>query len=144
MSGLTKKVKTLSNVYVPGSNINIGGLSDWTDTGLNVTLPQAGTYLVYYNITTTYSHSGTFDNHWVEGRIYNNTASAVVAGTRTYLIAIENLAPNGDYFPRTMQLQFVITVNAQTVLKLQAISHSLASGCIIDKDRTSYGYMSVQ
>lgn len=141
MGQLFKNTKINHQTFALDSSINVSGFASWTNCGITLTLPNAGLYQIFFNLSTVLSDSSTFDNKWVEGRLYNTTNSSVVSGTTTYLLTAENLGPNADYFIRTSAINCIINVSSPTVLDLQVIDHSLNSGATISNTHSSYGYI---
>lgn len=143
MGNYIKKYNPPFNNSVPVANIDVSNLADWTNV-MDFDLDEGkGVYQVWFNLGGAYSHAGAFDNHWIEVRIYDDVADAVVAGTNRYLIPIENLAPNGDLFYRNCSINFTIRTTQDTTLRLQAISHSITTGAVIDKDHTNFGFVKI-
>jgi len=143
MGNYIKKYNPAFSNGVPADNIDVSNLGVWTNV-MNFELDAGkGVYQVWFNLGGAYSNAAAFDNHWIEVRVYDDANDEVIVGTTRYLIPIENLAPNGDLFFRNCVINFVIRTNGDTMLRLQATSHSIASGAFIDKDHTSFGYIKI-
>jgi len=84
----------------------------WQDSGLKVTLPVAGTWLIFANARIANSGSSEFG----VVRLYNQTTAAVVAdGDR-----IGNLAgPAGDLQTDTLIAHIVTTASVNNIIRLE-------------------------
>ena len=142
MGQLVSNFKMDCKTFTLDSDIPLSG-NEWTDSGISLTLPNAGMYLVNFNMAIVLTGNAVFDNRWVEGRLFNATANAVVAGTTGYLFVAENIAPNADYFIRTGLITAMLNITRSTVVKLQYAGHSLQGNILIDHTHSSYGYMMV-
>jgi len=136
--------RPVAAISVPEGNIDIssaGGEGSWLDTGLNISLTEPGIYNLFWNIAIVLSEDAQFDNKWVNGRIVTDLdEEETQIGNACYMLAVENLAPNGDYFPRQTYVGTVVTVGEPATYKLQVYNHSISTGCAIEAAYTTYGY----
>lgn len=143
MGQLISNLKVDCRTFTLDADILLSG-NTWTDTGMILTLPSAGVYVITFNVVIATAGGTHFDNRWVEGRLFNETTNSVVPGTNSYLFISENLAGNADYFIRTGNITTMMNITRPTVVKLQYAGHSLPATVIgIDHTHTSYGYMMV-
>lgn len=106
----------------------------WQDTGFNITLPTAGTWLVMTDIRSDLpATSGSF----VAFRYYNTTAAAAVANSER-LGALNNAASGlQNSMPLTMR---ITTAAANTVIRLD-IQPGGAYICKVDSDSNGRSHM---
>jgi len=85
----------------------------YEDTGLNITLPEAGTYLVTCNIRAKLK-GNTGTDWFLLGKLYNSTDAADVANTETLLVRTMTT----DHIELTTVISILITVTAAKTIKL--------------------------
>lgn len=129
-----------------GTSVNITsiGTTNFTNSGVSLTLPSAGYYNIKFSIATMFSGSGseTFDNKYITGRLFDVTNNLVIENTETYLISLEQFVATGDFFPRQAYIDHYLSVSTSIEIALQVKSHSLSPfNAYIDSDRTNYGYI---
>lgn len=102
---------------VLGSAFNITGTAGtYQDTGLSVTLPDAGTYKITANVRGHLrGNAGT--TWWIHCELFNSTDAAAVANSER-MVVLTNV--NTLLFQSTTPLDINITVAASKVIKLYA------------------------
>jgi len=110
----------------------------WEDTGLNITLPASGTYLISY-ITSTIIQTSDIDG-LIVARLYNQTDAAAVANSD--LIIAYNTGTLANIPTATGQI--IVTVAASKTIRLEAkrFSGVTWTQSIITSSST-YGYSSL-
>lgn len=117
------------------------GATEWYGFNtINFSLPGAGKYVLTVHLGIAISDATTFDNKWVEARLYDATAAAAVPGSEIFVNCVENLGPNGDFFPRSGTICVPYTVTEATTLRIQVRRHSVTN-IGLDATKTSYGYL---
>jgi hypothetical protein len=93
----------------------------FVDTGLSVTLPAAGTYIVSATVASTYNASANFPQ--LIFKLFNSTDATDVANSqvRTYDEV------TGVYFGRTTKFDNIITIAASKTIKLYASRGAVAT-----------------
>lgn len=126
-SSIDYRVNALEDGRVAGratlvSAFSITGASGvYQDTGLEVTLPSAGTYLINYNVRVsgqTSSGSG-----WISVRLYDETAAAAITDSERltfYPVTTSNIQQHVAYSE-------LVTVSAASTIRLEA-NRNLAAG----------------
>lgn len=106
-----------SGSAVLGSTFSITGTAGtYQDTGLSVTLPSAGTYLIDADIRGAVNgNAGTL--WWIQAKLFNSTDSADVTDSETIIVL---LGTSGTRFEITSSLSMLITVAASKTIKLYA------------------------
>ena len=109
---------------VLGSSFSITGTAGtFQDTGLSITLPSAGTYLIIANIRGVLTgNAGTA--WWIESKLYNSTDAADVANSERMTI-YANTAALGNQ--NTSILSAIVTVTAAKTIKLYAARNGAGS-----------------
>lgn len=129
-----------------GDDVGQGDVTEFDETWDSVpfvlTLPGAGTYLINFTISIIHSGAGAFDNKWLEGRLYDNTGENVVPYSHIYLNPLENLGPNGDFWPRTAIISVLYVVTEESNIVLHISSHSMAT-FTIEGSKSSNGYLRI-
>lgn len=95
--------------YMP-AGFGTAASSTWQDTGLEITLPSAGIYLLTFSVRASLTAG-----QWVVVKGYNSTAGADVSPSTTTIISVAA----GSEQQSTSKSQ-VIVVAAPSVIKLQA------------------------
>lgn len=132
-------ITATSSESVLGSGFAItGGDGVFQDTGLSVTLPSAGTYIVSAEVRgdLLLASGGAY----IRAYFYNSTDAAIVANTTT-VCTYAGVA--GQYFFATTPMSIRITVAAGKTIKLYASQNGVASYtvCNISSDTTGYTRM---
>lgn len=116
--------------------------SSFSDTGLSVTLPSAGTYFLYANVrgSLAISGGGAAD---LAIEFYNSTDSAAVTNSETQLLLT---VVTGQVMQGTAPMTCIITVAASKTIKLYAKRNSgpTFTASSIESDasgRTRMGYV---
>lgn len=148
MGGLFKKNPTIiNNDYTLGNDIDLTNLPAFSpgidNTGITLSLPYAGTYNIYFQIAVAHSSNTAFDNHWVVGYLYDDDAEAYIPGGKAYLLTMNNLSTNGDFWVDTGTIAVGYTINTPRTLRLLTERHSISSNCTITHDLTHYGYVAI-
>jgi len=115
------------NFYLPKSHVTMGAdytitaENVWENTGLSISLPEPGDYLIKASIRARVVANTAIGNAWIKGRFYDATAAAVVTDSDR-LIALA-------YYPHTSLSQveaqnvtgweMPYTVTAPTTINLQ-------------------------
>ena len=86
----------------------------YQDSGLSVTLPSAGTYMLRANVRSAISNSGGALNYIV-GKLYNATDGADVANSQTMLLLSDAATTNN--LQATAPIDAIVTVNGSKVIK---------------------------
>lgn len=144
---LIKKQKCLrvvtENFNLP-VNVNLIDLPShspgWDDTGITLDLPYAGHYIMYWSLVVQHADAASFDNRWVVGLLHDTTISQDVPGGSAYLSTMENLGPNGDFFPRQNTMVVSYTTDGPRTIKLLISRHSVNTTCAITNDYSHWGY----
>jgi len=127
-----------------GANVNLIGLPEFSpgidNTGITISLPYAGTYMIYFSAVVQHSGAGAFDNRWVVGYLYDDTAAAYIPGGFAYLSTMENLSSNGDFWPRQGTIVVTYTTTTPRTIRLLTARHSVSANCAITNDFTHWGY----
>lgn len=86
-----------------------------TDSGLGVTLPSSGTYLVSATVVSLMNCTATCGNSGTDlyAKLYNSTDSADVANSLSRVFDATNI-----YSERTFTIQNIVTVTASKTIKL--------------------------
>ena len=106
-----------SGESVLGSAFSITGSSGtYQDTGLSITLPAAGTYLITANVRGNLALA-TGANGFASVKLYNSTDAADVTSSERLIIYTVTTATN---FQMTCPITAIVTVNASKVIKLYA------------------------
>ena len=92
-----------------------GGNGVYQDTGLSVTLPSAGTYMLRANVRGAISNSSTTINY-IAAKLYNSTDSADVANSATIVVLADG--PTNNSIQATAPIDVITTVNGSKVIKL--------------------------
>jgi hypothetical protein len=92
--------------------------ASWQDTGLSVTLPEAGDYIVNMNAGGGVVTSADGVNG-MQGRLYNVTDSALVPNSTAYFVA-GNCVTGVSEFGQ-INLEVPITVTGETTIRLEAM-----------------------
>lgn len=145
MGGLYKKVPTtVSADFTLGNDVNLVTLPEFSpgidNTGIILTLPYAGVYNIYFQMALSHSSGLTFDNRWVVGYLYDDDAEAYIPGAKGYLLTMNNLASNGDFWVDTGTIVVGYTVNSPRVIRLLTARHSISDNCAITHDFSHFGY----
>lgn len=145
MGGLTHRspITVGANFDLVG-NVNLITVPEFSpgidNTGITLSLPYAGTYTIYFSVSIVHSGAGAFDNRWVFGYLYDDTATAYIPGASAYLLSMQNLAPNGDLWPGSGTIVVTYTTTTPRTIRLLTARHSISSNCTIIEDETHYGY----
>jgi hypothetical protein len=103
----------------PGSYLhNVAVTNTWSDTGMDLVLPSAGTYLIICRATCQCEISaltGTFPGH-VMLRLWDETAAAALSNTES--VGVEAPAVN-VYSMGTVTIQKVYTVASSRTIRLE-------------------------
>lgn len=110
------------------------------DTGVTMNLPYAGTYTIYFSVVVQYASNLTFDNYWVVGYLYDDTAAAYIPGASAYLTSLQNLGPNGDFWPYTGTIVVTYTTATPATIRLLTTRHGFVADVVVTNDHTHYGY----
>lgn len=106
-----------SGEAVLGSSFTLNGSNGtYQDTGLSVTLPEAGTYIVTADVRVGVD-SGTGSEWYTVAKLYNSSDSANVANSETVLVSSFNSLPI-SYRGPTISITKLITVAASKTIKL--------------------------
>lgn len=145
MGGLYKKVPTtVSADFTLGNDVNLTTLPEFSpgvdNTGITLILPYAGVYNLYFQMALSHSSGSAFDNRWVVGYLYDDDAEAYIPGAKGYLLAMNNLATNGDLWVDTGTIVVSYTVNSPRVVRLLTARHSISDNCAITHDFSHFGY----
>lgn len=139
-----------TGIILPNAEISLGATqvditsTTYTNTGFSITLPSAGTYLVWADMRQAIQVSAS-PNGAINTEFYNTTDGAVVANSeRLGLVATQNGIVNTS----TVHVQALITVTASKTIEVYA---KRASGptytvCYLYSDsdgRTRMGYVKV-
>ncbi len=111
---------TLNDSAVLGSVFNItGAAGTFQDTGLSVTLPNAGRYRISGNARVNLRGNGGAGTTawWLTVELYNSTDAAVVANSERIVVLT---GTTGVTFQTTVPIDIIITVAASKVIKLYA------------------------
>jgi len=103
---------TLASAY------SITSTNAWQDTGLSVSLPAAGTYLILYNARAAVAASG--GTSWIVVRLYNTTDAAAITDT-------ERLTAFGNSAQATVSGSAIVTVAAGKTIRLDGRREGTAS-----------------
>lgn len=132
-----------SSQSVLGSAFSITGASGvYQDTGLSISLPAAGTYLIAADVRTSINMSaGTVG--YVVSKFHNSTDAADVANSETIL---NDVRATGVISQRTSPMHVLVTVTAVKTIKLYAARFAAttwtASSVASDADgRTRMSYL---
>lgn len=130
---------------VLGSTFNISAANGtWQDTGLAMTLPGAGTYLVYANVRASLESSATASN-LISAKLYNSTDAADISNSER-LIAFEEDANVLDQ--ASASIIALAFVTASKTIKLYAMRDNgtwINSDIVSDADgRTTIGYIKLK
>jgi len=87
----------------------------WQDTGLSITLPAAGTYLIGGNVRGFGSVSATL-NH-ISTKLYNATDAADITNSERDVIFAST---TGASYISNISYSMIVTVNASKIIKLYA------------------------
>lgn len=128
-----------------GSAYSVTTSNVWEDTGLSITLPNAGTYII--NGTARGSINNNTPGSYMAVKLYNSTDGADVANSET-LCAYANTA--GVYWVNSVSLSIPpITVNGSKVIKLYAFraavgtyTHSAVESDGVGRTRLQYTKLS--
>jgi hypothetical protein len=102
---------------VLGSAFNITGTAGtYQDTGLSVTLPDAGTYKITANVRA-HLRGNAGSAWWIHCELFNSTDAAAVANSERLVVLTGS---NAFLFQTTCPLDFIVTVAASKVIKLYA------------------------
>lgn len=105
------------------SSVSITADDTWTDTGHDITLPSAGTYLVIArvngNVGATSITATTPPR--IIARLYDETAAAVVAGTGSVVVQAD---VTNTFTAGSTTIQTVITVTQATTIRVEALRQS--------------------
>jgi hypothetical protein len=109
--------------YLP-ANVNLQPTASgtWVSTGLDVTLPEAGTYALDLDVRTRFSAIPPV-NTFVVGRLWNVTAGAVLPNSERILSQLIDGTPvgaGGIGKNTTSPISERITVSGPTTIRLQA------------------------
>ncbi len=122
------------------STFNITALSGvFVATGLTITLPQAGTYLVLAEVRATIQASSG-SNAYIGLEFYNTTDAAVVAGS----VRLGAYSFNaGVAFIGTTSIHKIVIVTASKTIALYASRNngSAYSFSSVDQDQTEMSYI---
>ena len=88
----------------------------YEDTGLSVTLPSAGTFLVTADVRG-FMRGFTGTSWWITAKFYNSTDNADVANSQRMVVLID---VTGVQLQQTCTLTAIITVAASKTIKLYA------------------------
>lgn len=96
----------------------------WTDTGLEITLPEPGTYALDANVRCNLSGASPL-NTWITARLFDETAGAVVPDSEFMVIQqIVSVSPAttsvavGGNTNATLNVEY--TVTAPTTIRVEA------------------------
>jgi hypothetical protein len=92
----------------------------WEDTGMSITLPSAGTYLVSFHVRTEGAASALTNPNIGAGallRLYNVTDAVVVADTIVFGMYTETVGGRGDI--RNVTISRVLSVNTAKTIRLE-------------------------
>lgn len=103
---------TLASAY------SITSTNAWQDTGLSVSLPAAGTYLILYNARAAVTASG--GTSYIVVRLYNTTDAAAITDT-------ERLTAFGNSAQATVSGSAIVTVAAGKTIRLDGRREGTAS-----------------
>lgn len=103
---------TLASAY------SITSTNSWQDTGLSVSLPAAGTYLILYNARAAVTASG--GTSYIVVRLYNTTDAAAITDT-------ERLTAFGNAAQATVSGSAIVTVAAGKTIRLDGRREGTAS-----------------
>jgi len=135
---------TVSANFNLGGNVNLITAPEFSpgvdNTGITLSLPYPGTYNIYFSVAVQHSGNSTFDNRWVVGYLYDDTAAAYVPGASAYLTSMQNLAPNGDFWPFSGTIVVSYTTTSPRTIRLLTARHSISANCMITNDFTHWGY----
>jgi len=95
----------------------------WQDTGLSVTLPEAGDYVINMNAGGGLVTSADGSNG-VQGRLYNVTDDSVVPNSTGYFVATNCTTSIAEF--GQINLEVPITVTSETVIRLEAYLNNSA------------------
>lgn len=123
-----------------------GTAGTYQDTGLAITLPTAGTYLVIADTRATVKgNAGTL--WWITVKLYNSTDAADVANSERLIVLTGTTAV---ILENTAVISAIITIAASKVIKLYAFRNGQTSpswtNATIDSDvngRTSMRYIKI-
>lgn len=101
---------------VLGSNYLITSTNVWEDTGLQITLPSAGVYLLFAPATGAINASTTQGG--IYARLYNNSLGSAVSNSSTFLIGSMN---TGQTLVGGHTIVNVVTVLGGNTIKLQGL-----------------------
>lgn len=91
----------------------VSAAAAWENIGVSVTLPAAGTYLIFYHVRyglQTASSSGQ-----ISARLYNSTDAAAVSGSN--IMVVQN--PSNLPVQATVSAQLVVTVAASKAIRIE-------------------------
>ncbi len=99
-----------------GSSVNLtAGAGAYNNTGMSVTLPAAGTYLVQANVRGAVTPTSV-GNNFITALLYNTTDGAAVANSQRLVVYIYNT----NYAHATVPITAVVTVAAAKTIALYA------------------------
>ncbi|MFZ5856792.1 MAG: hypothetical protein ACOYZ6_08175 [Chloroflexota bacterium] len=91
-----------------------GAAGVYQDTGLSITLPSAGTYLINANVRSDLTgNAGT--SWWINAKLYNSTDSADVANSERMVVLTNTTGANQQL---TAPITVFVTVAASKTIKL--------------------------
>lgn len=110
---------------VLGAAFPLTSTGTYQDTGLSVSLPSAGTYVITAQVRATLV--STVGAPYATARLYNVTAGAAVSESELFVA----FAPTaGTYAINTATLTKVITVGAASTIRLEAARQQATSWSI--------------
>lgn len=110
---------------VLGAAFPLTSTGTYQDTGLSVSLPSAGTYVITAQVRATLV--STVGAPYATARLYNVTAGAAVSESELFVA----FAPTaGTYAINTATLTKVITVGAASTIRLEAARQQATSWAI--------------
>lgn len=116
----------------------------WQDTGLSVTLPSAGTYLINARARANINNNSAGSQIYV--RLFNVTSAAAIANTETSVI-VQRTASASEF--DGCSLQTVVTVSASATIRLEAQRSNFGTYTVSDivtnstNGRTVLGFVRV-
>jgi len=105
-----------SGQSVLGSSYTITTNATYEDTGLSVTLPVAGTYIVAANIRASVQASGGTAPYYIVSRLYDSTNAAYIADSERLV----KLTSSTGQEQGQSAFNFIITCASSVVIKLYA------------------------
>lgn len=136
---------TIQEIVIPEPDVSQSGeamlsgafaLTDtgvFEDTGLFVTLPEARSYLISYNVHGKLEKTDA--DGWITARLYNQTAGAAITGSNR-LVIFKNATD--DTLGRSESgFSHLITVTGETIIRLECSRNSTGTPTWVTSDVAS-------